>query len=69
MNRRGEQGEHCASFSVVSSRVLGRDRGTASLLPLLTPEPRSTRPIGAVRSTRTTACATCHPPSRQLIPA
>jgi hypothetical protein len=69
MSRRGEQGEHFAIFSVFSSRVWGRDRGTASLLPLLTPEARPTRPIGSVRSTRTTACATCHPPYHHLAPA
>ncbi len=40
MSRRGEQGEHFADSSVLSSRVLGRDRETASLLPLLTPEAR-----------------------------
>ena len=37
MSRRGEQGEHFATFSVLSSRVLGRDRETAPLLTLLTP--------------------------------
>ena len=69
MSGRGEQGEHFATFSVVSSRVLGRDRETASLLPLLTPGPTSTAPTGSVRATRTTACATCPPPPRRLEPA
>lgn len=44
MSRRGEQGEHFATSSVLSSRVLGRDRETASLLPLLTPEARVDAP-------------------------
>ena len=69
MSRRGEQGEHLATSPVVSSRVLGRDRETASLLPLLTPGPTSTAQTGSVRATRTMACATRHLPSRQLEPA
>lgn len=44
MSGRGEHGEHFATSSVLSSRVLGRDRETASLLPLLTPEARVDAP-------------------------
>lgn len=69
MSRRGEQGEHLATSPVVSSRVLRSDRETASLLPLLTRKPRPTRSIGSVRSSRATACATCHSPYPQLTQA
>lgn len=68
MSRRGEQGEQFAPSSVFSSRVFGRDRVTASLLPLLTHEAKPARPIGSVRSARTTGCADCHTP-QQLAPA
>ena len=49
MSRRGEQGEHFATSSVLSSRVLGRDRETASLLPLLTPGSTDPRDAGSAR--------------------
>ncbi len=67
MSRRGGQGEQFAPSSVFSSHVFGRDRVTASLLPLLTPEAKPARPIGAVRSARTTGCPNCHTP-KQLAP-